>query len=96
MIQILSLFQIVSRLSVDVRVILHHPHHCCGKRSTNQSNLECIGDPGGDLRRKWAAKMAVYIGQEVLTGIFLRGFVSYLIRSTIYTPVGPNLAAKRK
>ena len=95
MIQILSLFQIVSRLIVDVRVILHHPHHCCGKRSFNQSNLECVGESGAGLRRKCAAKLAAYIGQEVLDKIFLPGFVSYLIRSTI-NPVGPNLAVKRK
>jgi hypothetical protein len=40
--------------------------------------------------------MAVNIGQEVLDMIFLRVFVTFLIRSTIYNPVGPNLAVKRK
>ena len=48
------------------------------------------------MQRKWAAKMAVYIGQEVLDMIFLRVFVTFLIRSTIYNLVGHNLAVKRK
>ena len=33
---------------------------------------------------------------EVRDMIFLRVFVTVLIRSTIYNPVGPNLAVKRK
>ena len=91
MIQILSLFHIISWLSVRRSGDPAPPSSLLW-----QSNLECYGEPGGRLRREWAAKMAVYIGQEVLAMIFLRVFVTVLIPSTIYNPVGPDLAVKRK